>query len=150
MKISDHITLKEALRSNTAKRLGINNMPSNDVLINMQVTAEKIFEPLRTHYNEPIYISSFYRSVELNKAIGGSSKSQHCHGEAIDIDDVYSKIKNVDFFEYIKNNLEFDQLIWEFGDDKNPDWIHVSYSKNNRNRVLKAYRKNGRTKYAVI
>ena len=145
MKISDHITLKEALRSNTAKRLGINNMPSNDVLINMQVTAEKIFEPLRTHYNEPIYISSFYRSVELNKAIGGSSKSQHCHGEAIDIDDVYSKIKNVDFFEYIKNNLEFDQLIWEFGDDKNPDWIHVSYSKNNRNRVLKAYRKNGRT-----
>mgnify|MGYP003626445145 FL=1 len=150
MKISDHITLKEALRSNTAKRLGINNMPSNDVLINMQVTAEKIFEPLRTHYNEPIYISSFYRSVELNKAIGGSSKSQHCHGEAIDIDDVYSKIKNVDFFEYIKNNLDFDQLIWEFGDDKNPDWIHVSYSKNNRNRVLKAYRKNGRTKYAVI
>lgn len=151
MNISEHISMKEALRSNTAKRLGINNMPDNDTLINMQITAQHIFEPLRNHFNEPIYISSFYRSPELNKAIGGSTSSQHCIGEAIDIDDVYSKASNVDFFNYIKNRLEFDQLIWEFGDDENPSWVHASYALGkNRMRVLKAIKENGRTRYINI
>jgi hypothetical protein len=151
MNISEHISMKEALRSNTAKRLGINNMPDNDTLVTMQITAEHIFEPLRNKFNEPIYISSFYRSPELNKAIGGSSSSQHCKGEAIDIDDVYSKASNADFFNYIKNHLEFDQLIWEFGDDQNPAWVHVSYSLGkNRMRILKAIKENGRTKYINI
>tara|TARA_B100000963_G_scaffold114224_1_gene99465 strand:+ start:25418 stop:25882 length:465 start_codon:yes stop_codon:yes gene_type:complete len=148
VKISDHITLKEALRSNTARRLGIENMPDNDTLITMQITAEHIFEPLRNNFNEPIYISSFYRSPELNTAIGGSSRSQHCLGEAIDIDDVYSKANNADFFNYIKDKLEFDQLIWEFGDNEQPDWVHVSYRlAKNRMNVLKAIRENGKTKY---
>jgi hypothetical protein len=143
--------MKEALRSNTAKRLGIDNMPDNDTLVTMQITAEHIFEPLRNKFNEPIYISSFYRSPELNKAIGGSSSSQHCKGEAIDIDDVYSKASNSDFFNYIKDKLEFDQLIWEFGDDENPAWVHVSYSLGkNRMRILKAIKENGRTKYINI
>jgi len=151
MKISDHISMKEALRSNTAQRLGINNMPDNETLVTMQVTAQHIFEPLRNHFNEPIYISSFYRSPELNKAIGGSAKSQHCKGEAIDIDDVYSKASNADFFNYIKDKLEFDQLIWEFGDDENPAWVHVSYNLGkNRMRILKAIKENGRTKYIDI
>ena len=151
MKISDHISMKEALRSNTAQRLGINNMPDNETLVTMQVTAQHIFEPLRNHFNEPIYISSFYRSPELNKAIGGSTKSQHCKGEAIDIDDVYSKASNADFFNYIKDKLEFDQLIWEFGDDENPAWVHVSYNLGkNRMRILKAIKENGRTKYIDI
>ena len=151
MNISEHISMKEALRSNTAKRLGIDNMPDNDTLVTMQITAEHIFEPLRNKFNEPIYISSFYRSPELNKAIGGSSSSQHCKGEAIDIDDVYSKASNSDFFNYIKDKLEFDQLIWEFGDDKNPAWVHVSYSLGkNRMRILKAIKENGRTKYINI
>ncbi len=151
MNISEHISMKEALRSNTAKRLGINNMPDNDTLINMQITAQHIFEPLRNHFNEPIYISSFYRSPELNKAIGGSTSSQHCIGEAIDIDDVYSKASNVDFFNYIKNRLEFDQLIWEFGDDENPSWVHASYALGkNRMRILKAIKENGRTRYINI
>jgi hypothetical protein len=151
MNISDHISLKEAVRSNTAKRLGIDNMPDNETLVTMQVTAQHVFEPLRQHFNEPIYISSFYRCEELNKAIGGSSKSQHCKGEAIDIDDVYSKATNADFFNYIKDKLEFDQLIWEFGDDESPDWVHVSYSLgNNRMRILKAIKENGRTKYIDI
>ena len=151
MNISEHISLKEATRSNTAKRLGIENMPDNETLITMQITAEHIFEPLRDKFNEPIYISSFYRSPELNKAIGGSTSSQHCKGEAIDIDDVYSKASNADFFNYIKNKLEFDQLIWEFGDDENPAWVHVSYSLGkNRMRVLKAIKENGRTKYINI
>jgi hypothetical protein len=143
--------MKEALRSNTAKRLGINNMPDNDTLVTMQITAQHIFEPLRNKFNEPIYISSFYRSPELNKAIGGSTSSQHCKGEAIDIDDVYSKASNADFFNYIKDKLEFDQLIWEFGDDENPAWVHVSYNLGkNRMRILKAIKENGRTKYINI
>lgn len=151
MKISDHISMKEALRSNTAQRLGINNMPDNETLVTMQITAQHIFEPLRNHFNEPIYISSFYRSPELNKAIGGSTNSQHCKGEAIDIDDVYSKASNADFFNYIKDKLEFDQLIWEFGDDENPAWVHVSYNLGkNRMRILKAIKENGRTKYIDI
>ena len=146
MNISKHISLKEALRSDTAKRLGLDNFPPNDILVKMRDTAENVFEPLREHFGEPICISSFYRSEELNKAIGGSSTSQHCHGEAIDIDDVYSKATNADFFEYIKYNIDFDQLIWEFGDDNNPDWVHVSYkSENNRKRILKATKQNGKT-----
>jgi hypothetical protein len=151
MKVSDNITYKEALRSNTAKRLGIENVPDEFTFETMQITAEHVFEPVRKHFNEPIYISSFYRCEELNKAIGGSSKSQHCKGEAIDIDDVYSKATNADFFNYIKDKLEFDQLIWEFGDDESPDWVHVSYSLgNNRMRILKAIKENGRTRYIDI
>lgn len=151
MNISEHISLKEAVRSNTAARLNIHNFPDNDTLVTMQITAEHIFEPLRNHFNEPIYVSSFYRSPELNTAIGGSKKSQHCLGEAIDIDDVYSKATNADFFYYIKDRLEFDQLIWEFGNDENPNWIHASYRLGeNRMRVLKAYKnKNGKTKYKL-
>lgn len=151
MNISEHISLKEAIRSNTAKRLGIDNMPDNETLVTMQITAEHIFEPIRNKFNEPIYISSFYRSPELNTAIGGSTRSQHCKGEAIDIDDVYSKATNADFFNYIKESLEFDQLIWEFGDDENPDWVHVSYNLGkNRMRILKAVKQNGRTQYIDI
>jgi hypothetical protein len=150
MNISEHVSLKEAVRSNTAKRLGINNMPDNETLITMQITTKHVFEPVRNHFNEPIYISSFYRSPDLNKAIGGSKKSQHCLGEAIDIDDVYSKASNADFFYYIKDRLEFDQLIWEFGDSESPDWVHVSYSLgNNRMRVLKAVKENGKTQYQI-
>jgi len=151
MRISEHISLKEAVRSNTAERLSISNMPDNETLITMQITSEHVFEPLRNHFNEQIYVSSFYRSPELNQAIGGSKTSQHCLGEAIDIDDVYSKATNADFFNYIKDRLEFDQLIWEFGNDNNPAWVHVSYRLgNNRMRVLKAIKENGRTKYINI
>lgn len=151
MNISEHISLKEAIRSNTAKRLGIDNMPNNETLVTMQITAEHIFEPIRNKFNEPIYISSFYRCPELNTAIGGSTRSQHCKGEAIDIDDVYSKATNADFFNYIKESLEFDQLIWEFGNDEQPDWVHVSYNLGkNRMRILKAVKQNGRTQYIDI
>lgn len=150
-KISDNISLKEAVRSNTAERMGINNMPDNETLVTMQITAQHVFEPVRNHFNEPIYISSFYRCPELNTAIGGSARSQHCLGEAIDIDDVYSKATNADFFNYIKDHLEFDQLIWEFGDDTNPAWVHVSYRLgNNRMRILKAVKENGKTQYIDI
>ena len=150
--ISKHISYKEGVHSNTAIRRGIDNTPTDDQLYFMEIVAEEVFEPLREWVGGPIRINSFYRGPELNKAIGGSTKSQHCHGQAIDIDDTYGKVANSEMYHYVKSNLDFDQMIWEFGDDDNPDWIHVSYvsPKKNRNRCLKAYKENGKTKYAVI
>ena len=134
IKISDHISYKEATRSVTALRLGIDNTPNEYQLQNMEIIAKKVFEPLREAVNAPIKINSFFRSEKLNKAIGGSTKSQHCQGRAIDIDDVYGSVSNAYMFYYIKDNLDFDQLIWEFGSDANPDWVHVSYVDEDSNR----------------
>ena len=151
--ISEHITYKEGVYSITALRLGLNNDPTKAHLSNMELLAEKVFEPLRKHVNGPIKINSFYRGPELNKAIGGSANSQHCKGQAIDIDDVYGYMSNADMYEFIKNNLSFDQMIWEFGNSDNPDWVHVSYvnEEANRNRCLLAYKdENNNTKYKTI
>lgn len=151
--ISKHVTYKEGVYSNTAIRLGLKNEPTEAHLSNMELLSEKVFEPLRKHVNGPIKINSFYRGPELNKAIGGSSKSQHCNGQAVDIDDTYGYMSNADMYNYIKKNLSFDQMIWEFGTDKNPDWVHVSYvnEEANRNRCLKAYKdENNKTKYKTI
>ena len=150
--ISKHISYKEGVYSITATRRGIDNTPNNDQLLKMVSVAEEVFEPLRSYVGGPIKINSFFRCPELNTAIGGSSKSQHCKGQAIDIDDTFGRMTNAEMYNFIKDNLEFDQIIWEFGDDDNPDWVHVSYvsSKDNRNRCLKAYRENGKTKYMVI
>ena len=119
---------------------------------NMCLIAEEVFEPLRSWVGGPIKINSFFRSPELNTAIGGSSKSQHCQGQAIDLDDTYGRATNAEMYEFIKKHLNFDQMIWEFGDNDNPDWVHVSYvsDKKNRNRCLKAYKEKGKTKYMVI
>ena len=150
--ISEHISYKEGTRSTTAIRRGISNNPDNEQLANMELLAEKVFEPLRRWVGGPIKINSFFRSPELNKAIGGSTKSQHCHGQAIDIDDTYGKVANSEMYHYVKSNLDFDQMIWEFGDDDNPDWVHISYvsEEDNRRRCLKAERKNGKTTYSII
>jgi hypothetical protein len=148
-RISKHISYKEATRSITALRLGIDNTPFEYELGNMKAVAENIFEPLRKWVGGAIKVTSFFRSEKLNKAIGGSVSSQHCQGRAIDIDDVYGHKTNAEMFNYIKDNLDFDTIIWEFGTDDNPDWIHVSYVSNERNRgrVLKAIKENGKTKY---
>ena len=118
----------------------------------MKLIAEKVFEPLRNFVGGPIKINSFFRSVKLNRAIGGSAKSQHCKGQAIDIDDTFGTAINAVMYRWIKENLDFDQMIWEFGDDKNPNWVHVSYvsEDKNRNRCLKAYKEDGKTKYMEI
>ena len=134
-KISKHITYKEATKSATALRLGIENTPNDYELQNMELIAEKVFEPLRRAVNGPIKINSFFRCEELNKAIGGSNRSQHCQGRAIDIDDFYGYVSNSYMYYYIKDNLDFDQLIWEFGTDTNPDWVHVSYVDGDSNNV---------------
>ena len=150
--ISGHISYKEGVYSRTAIRLNINNKPNDNQMRNMCLVAEEVFEPLRVWVGGPIKINSFFRSPELNKAIGGSTKSQHCHGQAIDLDDTFGRATNAEMYEFIKKYLDFDQMIWEFGDDKNPDWVHVSYvsEDKNRNRCLKAYKENGKTKYAII
>tara|TARA_R100001082_G_scaffold110927_1_gene92461 strand:- start:262 stop:717 length:456 start_codon:yes stop_codon:yes gene_type:complete len=150
--ISKHISYKEATYSNTAMRKGIDNIPNDEQLNNMELIAEKIFEPLRKHVGGPIKINSFFRCPKLNEAIGGSSKSQHCHGQAIDLDDTFGKATNAEMYHWIKNNLDFDQMIWEFGDEDNPAWVHVSYvsPEKNRNRCLKAYKYKGKTNYARI
>jgi zinc D-Ala-D-Ala carboxypeptidase len=149
MKLSTHLTMAEMIRSETAKRKGIINTPKPEHLDNMKVLAKKIFEPIRNHFKTAIYISSGYRSEALNKAIKGSKSSQHSLGQAIDIDmDGSGTISNRDVFYYIKENLEFDQLIWEFGDNYNPDWVHVSYAEGkNRKEVLVAYKMLGMTRY---
>lgn len=151
--ISKHISYREGIRSTTADRLGIDNKPGQVELVNMEVIAERIFEPLREWVGGPIRINSFYRSPKLNKAIGGSKRSQHIEGRAMDIDDTYGHKTNAEMFNYIKQNLDFDQMIWEFGTDDNPNWVHVSYvsEDSNRNRCLKAYKDaNNKTKYMVI
>jgi hypothetical protein len=153
MNLSKNLTLFEMTRSETAKRKGIDNTPGAQEIENMKILAEKIFQPIREHFGVPIYISSGYRSKKLNKAIGGSSTSQHCKGEAIDIDmDGHSHITNVQIFNYIKDNLFFDQLIWEFGNSTNPSWVHVSYNTSGpqRGHIIKAVKGTFGTKYVPM
>lgn len=139
-KISLNISYQEATHSNTATRKGIKNVPNAEQLKAMKKVAAKVFQPLRQHFKQPIRINSFFRSAKLNTAIGGSKTSQHCKGEAIDMD-ATNGVTNAQLFHYIKDNLDFDQLIWEFGTDKEPDWVHVSYKLEGKNRkkVLRAH-----------
>ena len=147
MKISEHLELSELTRSESAKRNGISNMPTPEHIENFKLLADNIFEPVRKHFDVPIRISSGYRSKELNAKIGGSATSQHCKGQAIDIDMDGASLTNKQVFDYIKDNLPFDQLIWEFGNEENCDWVHVSYVPNGRKQILKAFKMNGATKY---
>ena len=149
MQLSKNLSLAEVTRSETAKRRGISNMPTDAHIANFKLLAENVFQPIREHFGVPIHISSGYRSAALNKAIGGAASSQHCSGEAIDIDMDGTSVTNAQIFNYIKDNLEFDQLIWEFGTDANPDWVHVSYESTGKQRkqILKAIKSGGATKY---
>jgi len=150
-RISKHITHKEAVHSNTALRLNLKNNPDDYQVSNMVGIATHVFEPLREYVGGPIKINSMFRSEELNTAIGGSSRSQHCEGRAIDLDDTFGHKTNAEMFNYIKENLSFDQIIWEFGDSTNPNWVHVSYvsQEENRKKILIAEKINGRTSYRV-
>lgn len=151
MKLSKNLSLKEMTKSWTALRKGIDNTPTPEHIENMKVLAEKIFQPIREYFGVPIHISSGYRSEALNNAIGGSKTSQHSKGQAIDIDrDGHSQPDNSDLFIFVKDNLDFDQMIWEFGTDDNPDWVHISYNPDGkqRNQLLVAYKdSNNRTRY---
>lgn len=127
--ISKHITFKEATFSATAQRLGLKNEPTEQHLKAMKLVAEKCFEPLREWYGKPLKINSFYRGKDLNRAVKGSLSSQHCKGEAIDID-AGSIAENKKIHDWIKDNLDFDQIINEY----NYSWVHVSYTDKKPNR----------------
>ena len=142
MNLSAHVTLAEFENSPTATTHGINNKMSLSQIESAKLLCENVFEPLRSYLNTPIKISSGFRSLQLNRMIKGSSSSQHCKGEAMDL-----QIGANGFF-FIKTKLDFDQLIWEFGNEENPSWVHVSYSSKNRKQVLKATKKNGKTIYS--
>jgi len=151
MKLSRNLSLGEFTNSQTAKRRGIDNTPTKKHLEAAKVLAENIFQPIREHFGCPIYISSGYRSEALNEAIGGSKTSQHSKGEAIDIDMDYRKgPDNEEIFFFIRDNIDFDQMIWEFGDADRPDWVHVSYNSDGeqRGQILAAKRNSkGKTYY---
>lgn len=149
MQLSKNLSLAEVIRSETAKRKGVSNMPTEAHIENFKLLAEKVFQPIRDHFGVPIHISSGYRSAALNKAIGGAASSQHCTGEAIDIDMDGTSVTNAQIFNYIKDNLEFDQLIAEFPENSNPAWVHVSYESSGKQRkqILVAKKVGGATKY---
>ncbi len=147
MKLSEHLDLSEVTRSDMAKRLGVSNMPTPEHLENFKKLAENIFEPIRKHFGVPIFVSSGYRSKELNKAIGGATSSQHLLGQALDLDMDGTKngVTNKMVFDYIKENLNFDQLINEF----DYSWVHVSYNPSGKQRkqILNAVKVGGKTSY---
>lgn len=127
-----HFTIEEMTESSTAKAKDIDNTPSQEILAKLQKLIEAILDPLREWYGKPIRVNSGYRCEALNEAIGGSKTSQHCLGEAADIT-AGSKEENKKLFEYIKDNLPFDQLI----NESDFSWIHVSYREGRlRKQVL--------------
>lgn len=150
-RLSPNLTLAEVLASDTAKRLGINNQPTPEHVANLKTLARAIFEPIRAHFGVPIYVSSGYRSDALNAATPGANKtSQHAHGEALDLDQDGrgNGVSNRQVFDFIRTTLAFDQLIYEFGDDASPDWVHVSYRAGRlRGEVLRGIRGPKGTKY---
>ena len=153
MKLSNNLSVKEVTKSNTAKRFVIDNRPTIEHLQNLKAIALNIFQPARNHFKKPIFVSSGYRSEDLNEKIGGSKTSQHSKGQALDLDaHTFGGLTNKELFDFISEHLEFDQIIWEFGTDEEPDWVHVSYVSSgiNRGESLKAYKANGITKYKHI
>ena len=146
--ISKHISYKEATFSQTALRKDLDNTPSDEQLKCMEEVAENLFEPLREWVGGPIKVNSFFRGEPVNTAIGVYRKSQHMKGQAIDIDDTFGYKTNAEMYHYIKDNLDFDQMIWEFGTDENPNWVHISWVSHrpNRKKLTIAYKENGRTK----
>jgi hypothetical protein len=153
MKLSEHLSLAEVIRSENAKRHGISNMPTDEHIANFKLLAENVFEKVRNHFRCPIHISSGYRSKELNACTpGASATSDHCKGMAVDLDQQGHShgITNKQVFDYIKDNLKFKQLIWEGGTEQEADWIHVSYDENNlKNEVLRAVKVNGKMTYSL-
>jgi zinc D-Ala-D-Ala carboxypeptidase len=150
--ISKHVSYKEGTHSNTAVRRGLDNIPNEDQLKCMYEVAENLFEPLRKWVGGPIKINSFFRGEPTNTAIGGSKYSQHMKGQAIDIDDTFGYKTNAEMYHYIKDNLEFDQMVWEFGSeypDGNPNWVHISWVSHrpNRKQEVIAITENKKTKY---
>jgi len=148
--LSIYASKVEVLKSKQAQKYGIDNEPTYTHLENLKLTCS-VFDIIRTHFGVPIFISSGYRSSEVNEKVGGSTTSQHSLGQALDIDaDMYGKVTNKQLFDFIRTSLNFDQLIYEHGNDNDPAWVHFSYKRSgNRKQILRAYydKTKGKTVY---
>lgn len=153
MKLSKNFSLREFTKSSTASRLGIDNSVGEQELENLKHLVEVVCQPARDHFGKPVIITSGYRSPELNTAIGGSTTSQHCKGEAVDMEIL--GVSNKDLAAWITSNCDFDQVILEFynpEEGENSGWVHVSLKRNGENRKMKlvAYADGRATKYSRI
>ena len=148
MKLTENFSLSEMIKSETALRLDLPNDPEPDHLENMKALAENVLQPVRDHFGRGVKVNSAYRHPDVNKAVGGSTTSDHCKGMAADIE--IPGIPNAELAEWIQDNLEFRQLILEFYTPGVPDsgWVHVSYNPaDNKKQVLTAMKENGKTVY---
>ena len=151
MKLSDNFSLIELTKSQTAERKGIDNTPSPEHQENLKLLCTHILQPVRDHFEQVVSVSSGYRSPELCTAIGSKTTSQHAKGQAADFE-IFG-LSNRELANYIKENLDYDQLILEYWkkEDPNSGWVHCSYDVSvNRKQYLKAYKENGRTKYEHV
>jgi uncharacterized protein YcbK (DUF882 family) len=148
MKLTENFSLAEMTKSETALRLDLPNDPEPEHLENLKVLAENVLQPVRDHFGRGVKVNSAYRHPDVNKAVGGSTTSDHCKGMAADIE--IPGVANADLAEWIKDNCEFRQLILEFYTPGVPDsgWVHVSYNPaDNKKQVMTAMKENGKTVY---
>lgn len=148
MRLTKNFTLPEMVKSEMALRLGLDNTPSEAVIANLKRLAEKVLQPVRDHYATGVKVNSGYRSPMVNAAVGGSKTSDHCQGQAADIE--IPGVPNADLAQWILDNLEFTQVILEFYTPGVPDsgWVHVSYVEGNlKKQALTAMKENGKTVY---
>jgi len=154
MKLSKNFSLSEMTKSQTAIRMGLANNPSEAQVENLRILCERVLQPVRDHFGKVVTVSSGYRDIVLSRKLGSSDKSQHCKGQAADVE-IFS-IPNNELSDWIKENLMFDQLILEYfniNEGVNSGWVHVSYNPTislNRKEYLMATKKNGRTEYKQI
>jgi len=148
MNLSANFSLKELTKSDTATRLGIDNTPDDEAIDNLKTLCDKVLQPVRDHFGKSVTVNSAYRSPESNAAVGGSKTSDHCKGQAADIE--IAGIPNAELAQWIMDNLDYTQLILEFYTQGVPDsgWVHVSYDPNNlKKQELTAVKVAGKTQY---
>jgi hypothetical protein len=148
MNLSPNFSLKELTKSDTATRLGIDNTPDDETIDNLKTLCDKVLQPVRDHFGKTVTVNSAYRSPEANGAVGGSKTSDHCKGQAADIE--IAGVANADLAQWIMDNLDYTQLILEFYTQGVPDsgWVHVSYDPNNlKKQELTAVKVAGKTQY---
>lgn len=151
MNLSKSFTLNELTKSQEATRLGIDNTPNEEHILNLKLLCENVLQPIRDFYGMPLSVSSGYRSAALCEAIGSSSKSQHTKGQAADFE-IFG-IANKDLADFVVKNLDYDQCILEFWNENEPNsgWVHCSFNAlGNRKQFLKAEKLNGRVVYTVL
>lgn len=148
MNLTANFSVHEMTKSEAAIRLGIDNTPSESIIDNLRVLCEQVLQPVRDHYGKGVKVNSAYRSPEVNKAVGGSPISDHCKGQAADIE--IPGVPNAELAQWIEANLPYTQLILEFYTQGIPDsgWVHVSYDANNlKKQSLTAVKREGKTVY---